>query len=243
MSDAALDGGGRQAVEAAFGLIKDRTTTQSVVAALRSAILEGRVPQGSPLREGRIATAMGISRAPLREALSVLAEEGLVDKIPYRGTFVASVSPQSIAEIANIRRRLEPYAVELAIPQLTGTARRRVTRALTEMHVAADAADLPMSIEAHMAFHRTFYDLSRNQIMMDLWRGWENQLQLFLSTDHRQLKDLHTLAADHEHLLDVIDTHDLEKITDAIGTHVHGPADLGLEEDPPPDAPDVSAAL
>lgn len=228
MSDLAVAAAGEPPpLEGAFGAIKDRTTTQSVAAAIRSAILEGKVPQGSPLREARIATVMGISRAPLREALSMLAEEGLVDKIPYRGTFVASVSEESIAEIAAVRRRLEPFAVELALPHLVGSARRRITRALTEMHVAADRGDLATSIESHMAFHRTFYDLSANRIMIDMWRGWENQLQLFLSRDHRQFKDLHTLADDHEQLLDIIDTRDSQRIADAISRHVHDLGDLG----------------
>lgn len=227
----AVDGIREQgSLEDAFAMIKDRTTTRSVASALRNAILEGRVPQGSPLREARIATVMGISRAPLREALSILAEEGLVNKIPYRGAFVASVSEKTVAEMASIRRRLEPFAIELAIPNLVGASRRRVTRALTEMHIAAENGDLTTSIEAHMAFHAAFYDLSNHQMMIDMWRGWQTQLQLFLSTDHRVFENLHTVAEGHEQLLDVIDTHDMPAIIDEVARHVHGPFGVVVDE-------------
>lgn len=207
----------------AFGVVRERTTAGSVAAAIRSAILEGRVPQGSALREARIATEMGISRAPLREALSSLTEEGLVVKVPYRGSFVASVSAKKVAEIAAVRCRLEPYAIELAIPNLVGRGRRRVARALTEMHVAADQGDLAMSIEAHMSFHRAFYELSQNSLMIDMWSSWETQLQLFLSTDHRQFENLHQVAEDHEKLLDIVDTADMAAICEEISRHVHLP--------------------
>ena len=78
---------------------------------------------GSQLREIPLAADLGVSRAPLREALGILADEGLIVKYPYRGVFVAEVSATGMTEIASLRKRLEPYAIELAIPRLTGTSR------------------------------------------------------------------------------------------------------------------------
>ena len=83
-----------------LGRITQRTTPGSVALVIRNAILEGRLKPGSQLRETHLAADLGVSRAPLREALGLLAEEGLVDKIPYRGAFVAEVTQESIAEIA-----------------------------------------------------------------------------------------------------------------------------------------------
>src|ERR1700755_86071 len=83
----------------------------AVLAQIRQAILSGDLPAGSQLREAHIAEEMGISRSPVREALSRLEEEGLVEKVPFKGAYVASVSPETIAEIAAIRTLIEPYAV------------------------------------------------------------------------------------------------------------------------------------
>ncbi len=206
-----------------LGRITQRTTPGSVVQVLRNAILEGRLKPGSQLRETHLAADLGISRAPLREALGLLAEEGLVDKIPYRGAFVATVSAESIAEIASLRKRLEPYAIELALPRLKGGATRLVvTRALEDMTVGADNGDFAATIDAHMSFHRAFYELSGHRLLIDLWRSWEAQLQLFFSADQQVFADLHDMVADHERLLAVIDTHDLGAIADEIDRHVHG---------------------
>ena len=210
-----LAGAGRDAVS--LGRITQRTTPGSVALVIRNAILEGRLKPGSQLRETHLAADLGVSRAPLREALGLLAEEGLVDKIPYRGAFVAEVTQESIAEIASLRKRLEPYAIELALPHLRGS-----TRILEDMALGADNNDPAATIDAHMAFHRAFYELSGHQRLLDLWKGWEAQLQLFLSADHQLFADLHDMVADHQRLLSIIDTGDLDAITAEIDRHVHG---------------------
>ena len=205
-----------------LGRITQRTTPGSVAHVLRKAILEGRLKQGSPLRETHLAADLGVSRAPLREALGLLADEGLVEKIPYKGAFVANVGDEDIAEIASLRKRLEPYAIELALPRMKTSARIKVTRPLEDMLLGADNGDTAATIFAHMAYHRAFYELSGHKLLLDIWSGWEAQLQLFFSADHQLFSDLHDMVADHQRLLSIIDTGDMEAITDEISRHVHG---------------------
>jgi DNA-binding GntR family transcriptional regulator len=205
-----------------LGRIAQRTTPTSVAHVLRNAILDGRLKPGSQLRETHLAADLGVSRAPLREALGILVDEGLVDKIPYRGAFVAEVSAEDIAEIASLRKRLEPYAIELALPRLTGSAHAKVTKALEDMTAGADNNDATATIDAHMGFHRAFYELSGHKLLLDLWRSWETQLQLFFSADHQSFADLHDVVAAHYRLLEVIDSGDLDAITAEIDRHVHG---------------------
>ncbi len=211
---------GRDAVS--LGPIAQRTTPASVAHVLRNAILDGTLMPGSQLRETHLAADLGVSRAPLREALGILADEGLVEKIPYRGAFVAEVSAEGIAEIASLRKRLEPYAIELALPRLTGSSRIKVTRALEDTMVGADNNDPTATIDAHMSFHRAFYELSGHRLLLDLWKSWETQLQLFFSADHQSFADLHDVVAEHDRLLKIIDTHDLAAISAEIDRHVHG---------------------
>jgi DNA-binding GntR family transcriptional regulator len=205
-----------------LGPLPQRTTPAYVANVLRNAILDGRLKPGGQLRETHLAADLGVSRAPLREALGILADEGLVDKIPYRGAFVAEVSADSIAEIASLRKRIEPYAIELALPRLVGSARASVTKALEAMTAGADNNDPAATIDAHMGFHRAFYELSGHKLLLDLWRSWETQLQLFFSADHQSFADLHDVVAEHYRLLDIIDTGDIAAITAEIDRHVHG---------------------
>jgi DNA-binding GntR family transcriptional regulator len=213
-----------------FGPIEQRTTPGSVAHVLRTAILDGTLAPGSQLREIPLAADLGVSRAPpLREALGILADEGLIVKYPYRGAFVAEVSATGMSEIASLRKRLEPYAIELAIPRLTGTSRIKVTRALEDMAFGADNNDLTATVDAHMAFHRAFYELSEHKLLLDLWKSWEAQLQMFFSADHQAFADLHDMVADHERLLSIIDRGDIDEITREIAVHVHSPSPAEVE--------------
>lgn len=205
-----------------FGPIIQCTTPTSVAHVLRDAILDGTLKPGSQLREIHLDTDLGVSRAPLREALAVLADEGLVEKIPYRGAFVAVASVDDVAEIASLRNCIEPYAIKLALPSLNGGARTKVTQALDNMRIGADANDPAATINAHTSFLRAFYELSGHKLLLGLRKSWETQLQLFFSADHQSFADLHEIVAEHARLLQIIDTGDLAAITVETERHVHG---------------------
>ncbi len=217
--------------ELSLARIEQKTTPGTVAALLRAAILDGTLQPGSQIREIPVAAALGVSRAPLREGLALLVDEGLVVRIPYKGAFVSEVSQQVVAEIASLRRRLEPFAIELALPKLKGPGRTKVVSALQAMAKAADEGDPARTIDAHMDFHRCFYELSGHKLLLDVWRSWESQLQLFLSADHQSFADLHDVVAEHERLLSIIDTGDMDAITREVDRHVHGPEISSLTED------------
>ena len=186
-------------MDVTFGWQEQRTTTpDGVYRVLRAAILDGKVPPGGQLREAHIAADLGISRSPLREALTRLEEEGLVAKIPFRGAFVAQVSAADVAEIAAVRLRVEPFAGELSMEALRGRERPALMQTIEDLRRATEENDIPASIDAHLRFHRLFYDLSRNSILQGLWGGWENKLRLYLAVDHPSYGDVHEIVREHE---------------------------------------------
>jgi len=87
--------------------------------AIRESILAGRIPAGARIAEIDLARQLSVSRTPIREALSRLAAEGLVELSPNRGARVASWASQELREIFEVRLRLEPYAVSQAVPLLS----------------------------------------------------------------------------------------------------------------------------
>jgi DNA-binding GntR family transcriptional regulator len=203
-----------------FNWIEDRTTTpDGVYRVLRAAILDGTVPPGGQLREAHIAADLGISRSPLREALTKLEEEGLIVKIPYRGAFVAEVSAQDVAEIDAIRLLVEPYAAELAYEALRGPERPRLLRTVEDLHQALAKNDIPASVDAHLGFHRLFYDLSGSGALQNLWNGWETKLRLYLSVDHQTYSDPRELAVEHERLAAVALDGDIDEFRAELAAH------------------------
>jgi len=87
--------------------------------AIRERILAGRIPAGARIAELDLARQLSVSRTPIREALSRLAAEGLVELSPNRGARVASWTSEELREIFEVRLRLEPYAVSQAVPLLS----------------------------------------------------------------------------------------------------------------------------
>jgi DNA-binding GntR family transcriptional regulator len=203
-----------------FEWLEQRTTTpEGVYRVLRAAILDGTVPPGGQLREAHIAADLGISRSPLREALTRLEEEGLIMKIPFRGAFVVEVSAQDVAEIASIRLLVEPYAGELSAEALRGPEKPTLMQTIEDLNRATNDNDIPASIDAHLRFHRLFYDLSGHPILQSLWDGWETKLRLYLSVDHRSYSDLHDIAVEHERLAAVALEGDMDVFRQELARH------------------------
>jgi DNA-binding GntR family transcriptional regulator len=207
-------------MDARFDRLEQRTTTpDGVHRVLRAAILDGTVPPGGQLREAHIAADLGISRSPLREALTRLEEEGLIVKIPYRGAFVVEVSAQDVAEIASIRLLVEPYAAELSWEALRGPQRPTLAQTIENLNKVTEENDLPGSIDAHLRFHRLFYDLSGHRVLQSLWSGWEPKLRLYLTVDHRSYDDLHDIAVEHERLAAVALDGDMDVLRQHLAGH------------------------
>jgi len=177
------------------------------------------------LRETRIAAELGVSRAPLREALSKLEEEGLIVKVPFRGAFVAEVGPKVIDEIATLRMCLEPFAIQRALPWLQGAGRAPFNALLKELHRAAIAGDAMGCIDTHLAIHRMFYEAADHKLLLDAWNSWEWQLRLFLAVDLRSFANLTDIAKRHSDLYNIITSGDLPAIEQELRDHIHGAAD------------------
>jgi DNA-binding GntR family transcriptional regulator len=201
---------------------EQRTTTpDGVYRVLRTAILDGTVPPGEQLRETHIAADLGISRSPLREALTRLEEEGLVVKIPFKGSFVVEVSARDVAEIASIRMLVEPYAAELSAAALRGPERLRLKQTIEELYRATDTNDIPSSVDAHLRFHRLFYEFSGNAALQALWNGWENKLRLYFAADHPTYSDLHEIAVEHERLAELALAGDIASFRQEMESQFH----------------------
>ncbi|MDJ0387217.1 GntR family transcriptional regulator [Roseomonas sp. E05] len=131
-----------------------RTATEFVEATLKAAILEGRLPGGTPLRQEELAERLGVSRMPVREALRQLEAQALVEVLPHRGAVVAEISAADAADLFAIRRALEPAALRLSIPHLTEAQRDQAGALITAMDVEPDPGRMGLlNRQFHMALY------------------------------------------------------------------------------------------
>ena len=131
-----------------------RPAAEQAAQALRDEILSGAIASGTRLGEADLASRLSVSRTPIREALSRLAAEGLVELQPHRGARVATWSTEQLREIFELRLRLEPYAVRQAVPHLTGDQLAELDELATEM----TKVDRDQLVELNRRFHGMFID-------------------------------------------------------------------------------------
>jgi DNA-binding GntR family transcriptional regulator len=159
----------RVVVEAAPGVEKI-PAAERVYAYVKAAILDRAYPGGELLTEGELATAVGVSRTPVREALLRLEESGLVKLYPKRGALVLPVLPQEIDDVLEARELIETHAAAKVWPR-----RKRLIEALTqrvdEMRAHRKAGDAKSFLEADRAFHEAIVDAAGNQILAKLYNS------------------------------------------------------------------------
>src|SRR5579884_2395332 len=112
--DAALDSAGNGTLESQ--LAAPPSLVMLVTQELRKRVLRGEYAPGQRLSEVQLSRELGVSRPPLREAMRLLQQEGLLSLQPRRGTFVAPLTAEDVREIYSLRAALEALAVDLALP-------------------------------------------------------------------------------------------------------------------------------
>jgi len=137
--------------------------TDSAYATLRQMILRGEAVAGSRLGEADLADTLGLSRTPVREALQRLEADGLVELLPHRGARVARWTPVDLAEIFELRGRLEPYgAARAARRGVPGAVLDELARLCEEMERAASDREHQAIAELNAAFHEEILRASGN---------------------------------------------------------------------------------
>ncbi len=155
---------------------------ETVADRLRDEILDGHLPAGARLVEADLASRFGVSRGPIRDALADLSRSGLVVDLPRRGTSVASLREQDLAEVYEVRRALEEGAVRMAIARGTAEDFAEMDRLLAATENAYHAGSLPVAWEADMAFHRVYCRMAGNGRLLELVDRLASQTLLLMRT-------------------------------------------------------------
>jgi DNA-binding GntR family transcriptional regulator len=184
---------------------------QDVYSTLKEAILQGQLQPGARLCEADIAAQMGVSRAPIREAFRQLEQEGLAVNSPYKGTFVATFTPDDIRELCAVRSLLEGYAVAQAVQRITPDDIDRLTVIVDEMlAVARQDVDLAVFIEKDLSFHEEICRLSGNRRLFAVWSALASQTRLYFMMVNQAYLDREAVARLHTPALEAIRARDVE---------------------------------
>ena len=205
--------------------------SDQVKAFIVDAIMGGEFKPGDRIVESALARQLGVSQAPVREAIRDLARMGFLESEPYRGTSVRSFTPAELWEVYTVRAALEALSARLAATRLSDDDVETLERILDQMVDAGRRQDLERMTELDNDFHKTILQISGNKLLYQLWQtlqfGYWTIVTAKMSTF-----DLEHLAARHGQLLDALKTRDPQRAMDTMRRHIE---DLGK----PPVEPEV----
>lgn len=183
-----------------------RNLAEEVASLVRDMILDGRLPAGERINEVRLSREIGVSRTPLREALSRLANEGAVRAVPRRGFFVRALTAEEVRAIYPIRSILDPAALRLAgIPPATRIAQlRELNRELAECTEPREAVRIDDELHLQLVAD------CPNPVLIELiqqfmWRTRRYELGLM-----RKRVNMAGAVATHERIFQALEAGDLD---------------------------------
>jgi DNA-binding GntR family transcriptional regulator len=173
---------------AAFRPIADTTRRAEIAVLLKRAILTGQLAPGQKLNEVGISKQMRVSRAPLREAMRELVQDGLLTNIPYAGTFVIEVAAKDIEDAYSINKVLDEFAIERTWP----VRDQHFFDELDQRHAAVRQAtrdrDTTRQIETALQLHGLIHEWADNSVLLDTWQRLASRLQLYFAL-HQQARN------------------------------------------------------
>src|SRR4051812_8989459 len=190
-----------------------------VVRHLRAEILSGALAPGDRLIEEQLTRRFGTSRAPLREALRLLGEQGLVEHLPRRGVRVVDLSPRDIDELFGLRDTLEQFAVRTALTRGPDPEALARLRAAVETMEGTSDADRAV---AHRDFHLALVALAGHVHLQRVHESTLLRLQLYMATNMRreaQVRSPAEGARRHRRLHDAITSGDVDRALDELAHH------------------------
>lgn len=197
--------------------------TMSVLAAeaLRAMIMSGELLPGDRLPENSLTAQLGVSRSPLREAMSVLEREGLIVQEPRRGAVVAPLTAHDIYEIYTLREQLETLSVRLGVPVVDTSRLDRLRRAYAALEEAT-GDDRTEHTRLAFEFHLALVALAGHHRLESAYRALSLQMQLCMAMNRRARADMESIREDairHRPLLDLAVSGDADGLLAALRDH------------------------
>ena len=209
-----------------FAPIVDTTRRAEIVGRLRHAILTGQLEPGQKVNELRIAEQMRVSRAPLREAMRELIQEGLLTNIPYAGAYVINVTAKDIEDAYSLHHVIEDFAIERVWPLRDDRFEAELDRRHDAVRHATLSIDLTAQIATSLRLHGLIYEWCDHSLLLDTWQRLANRLQMYFALHQRARNEVVPAVDMHEDYVRLLKGDDIA----AAKRHAHEHLDWNFDE-------------
>lgn len=202
----------------------------TVVTHLRNLIVEGALAPGMKLNERELCETLGISRTPLREAMKVLAAEGLIEIAPNRGAFVSRMSETEIRESFEVMSGLEAMSGELAALRITPAEIAEIKALHFAMIDCRAQNDLPGYYSRNQAIHNKINEASRNSVLRQTYLSINRRLLALRFKSNFQAGKWDSAILDHEEMIKALDARDGPRLAVILRKHLLEKRDAILKD-------------
>lgn len=201
-------------------LLKTKSLPTLVQEEIIRMIREGELSTGDKLNEVALASRLGVSRGPVREAFRTLVESGMLRQERNRGVFVRTLTVDEAIEIYAVRKSLERLVGESVAARVTDDEIAGLERLVERMEAAARARDIRRYYPLNLAFHETLLELSGNGKLIAMSRRLIDELHLFRRRSLVQGGGMAVSNDEHRRILNAVTGRDPKAAGEALAGHV-----------------------
>jgi len=199
----------------------EHNLAQQIAKTLRRKILQGKLPPGSSIKERDNAAEIGVSRTPLREAIRILATEGLVELRPARSPIVSVLTIKQISDDVEVLLAVEKLSGELACERASDDEISNIERIVADMSARFDSDDPLDMFETDMSFHSAIAAAAHNLALADVHRQYLARLWRARYLAAVQRRNRERVIDHHTQIVKALRARDAKAIRNAIDVHLH----------------------
>ena len=192
---------------------------------LREAILKGDLKPGERLMEMHLATKLGVSRTPIREAIRMLEQEGLAVTLPRKGAQVAKMTEKDLQDVLEIRDALDELAVVSACSRMANSEFESLTAAMEVFEKAIKAGEVKDIVEADEAFHDVIYKMTKNPKLEAIVGNMREQMYRYRYEYIKDPKVYSQLIEEHDAIIKGLKSRDVDGLREVMHTHLENQVD------------------
>lgn len=192
----------------------------AVVEHLQNLIIEGVLQPGTKLNEREVCERLGISRTPLREAMKVLASEGLIEIIPNRGAFVSKMNDTEILEAFEMMSGLEALSGELAAERISPAEIADIKELHQAMIVCRAKNDLPGYYSRNQTIHNKINEAARNTVLRQVYLSMNRRLLALRFKSNFQEAKWDRAIHEHEEMIQALEARDGKRLAATLRQHL-----------------------
>ena len=200
---------------------KSGSLTTKVGARIRRAIVDAEFGLGELLSEEKLAAAFGISRTPVRDALTALQAQGLIEIRPHHGSFVFLPSRQEVSDLYEFRAILELQALKMSLQLRKQKVVTLLSEANAAMEASKESGDLLAVAQADTMFHRAIVGNSGNQCLMESYDLISGRLDSIRTRISIALGDIRTRAInEHQAIIVALENDNFSRARTILASHI-----------------------